>query len=144
VTTEKDFEKMLDACPTDWDTRKIFADWLQDRDDPRAEGIRALAFYQEFPALDEATWFNRDQYTSSYKLPSGRKHHEGFLPKDWFDLIEGYDSRDREWWKDFSPKHKSGRSSRARAEDAAALAFAKLPEERRQELLQPVQQEQTA
>jgi len=141
MTTEQDFEKMLDACPTDWDTRKIFADFLQDRDDPRAEGIRALACYLTHPLLGDATWFNEGAYSGQTESHGS---HQGWLPEDWFDLIEEYRSRDLQWWKDFSPEHKSGRSSRARAEDAAALAFAKLPEERRQELLQPVQQEQTA
>ena len=42
VTTEDDFQRALDKNPDDWQTRLVFADWLEERDDPRAEGYRAL------------------------------------------------------------------------------------------------------
>src|SRR5262249_13386737 len=49
VTTEDDFQNALDAQPGDWQTRLVFADWLQDRSDPRAEGYRALGMNRIVP-----------------------------------------------------------------------------------------------
>ena len=37
MTTEDDFQQALDANPDDHHTRLVFADWLQERGDPRAE-----------------------------------------------------------------------------------------------------------
>ena len=33
MTTEDDFQRALDANPDDWQTRLVFADWLEDRGD---------------------------------------------------------------------------------------------------------------
>lgn len=49
MTTEADLQAMLDADPADWQTRLILADFLQDRDDPRAAGYRALGELQLRP-----------------------------------------------------------------------------------------------
>jgi uncharacterized protein (TIGR02996 family) len=38
VTTEDDFQSALDKDPEDWQTRLVFADWLQEHNDLRAEG----------------------------------------------------------------------------------------------------------
>ena len=54
MTTEEDFQKALDANPDDWQTRLVFADWLQDRDDPRADGYRALAVLRVAPYAEES------------------------------------------------------------------------------------------
>ena len=50
MTTEDDFQAALDTNPGDWQTRLVFADWLQERDDPRAEGYRALGLLRRAPA----------------------------------------------------------------------------------------------
>lgn len=42
MTTEDDFQSKLDADPTDWQTRLVLADYLDERDDRRAAGYRAL------------------------------------------------------------------------------------------------------
>lgn len=42
MTTEDDFQNAIDASPDDWNARLVFADWLQEQGDPRAEGYRAL------------------------------------------------------------------------------------------------------
>src|SRR5204863_136709 len=49
VTTEDDFQNALDADPADWQTRLVFADWLQERGDVRAEGYRALGRTRFYP-----------------------------------------------------------------------------------------------
>ena len=51
MTTEDDFQTALDANPEDWQTRLVFADWLEDNGDPqRADFIRTQC---RAAALDE-------------------------------------------------------------------------------------------
>ena len=42
MTTEDDFRRLIDSNPNDWQNYLVFADWLQERDDPRAVGYRAM------------------------------------------------------------------------------------------------------
>lgn len=41
MTTEDDFQAALDANPEDWQTRLVFADWLQERGDSRTACTRS-------------------------------------------------------------------------------------------------------
>ena len=133
MTTEYDFQSALDARPTDWQTRLVFADWLEERGDPRAEGYRVLGRLRRYPyrAATDASqpcWALGDFTVAE---PSTGPD-ESELPKDWFDRI-------------FDPKNKDheegdvGRYclffTRREAEDVAARAFTKLPPARRTELL---------
>lgn len=123
VTTEDDFQAKLDADPSDWQTRLVFADWLDEHDDPRAEGYRALGVTRRYPAIaGVGCLFARTGFVRLARA----QHCE--LSAHWFGRLptgEAGSSR-REWQKWFT---------RRAAEDAAALAFAKLPAERRAELL---------
>ena len=132
MTTEDDFQAMLDACPDDHVTRLILADWLQERGDPRAEGYRALGVRRLFPCLQEWPEDVKVPVSFCFASPRGclvknsrtddiRKH---ILPQDWFNQIDGHGLY---WTADYA--------SRREAEDAAALAFATLPAARRAELL---------
>jgi uncharacterized protein (TIGR02996 family) len=121
VTTEDEFQVLLDANPEDFHTRLVFADWLQERGDPRAEGYRALG-------VNGKTCCSAGFYTAWYC-----QRHYGWecrcLPDDWFDAIEhdspgGNRGMDSFVWE-----------NRKLGEDAAALAFSKLPPGRRAELL---------
>jgi uncharacterized protein (TIGR02996 family) len=123
VTTEDDFRTTLDANPEDWQTRLVYADWLQDRGDPRAEGYRALGTLRRWP---------RKFGTNRFRF---------YKPDEW---LTGPDDLPADWWNAAEPKKnfKGGDAvgalwnrSRSNVEDAAALAFAKLPPERRAELL---------
>ena len=40
MTTEDDFQTAIDAHPEDWQTRLVFADWLDEHNDPRGGVIR--------------------------------------------------------------------------------------------------------
>lgn len=131
MTSEEDFQTMLDANPDDHATRLVFADWLQDRDDPRAEGYRALGA-NEFHACDslpatgsrrKKKWLPRLEtcwFCGAFAEPHWK------LPQDWFDALGRRDGGE-EWTRDYE--------NRRAAEDAAALAFLKLSAERRAELL---------
>lgn len=50
MNDEEAFQAALDARPNDHTTRLVFADWLQDRGDERAEGYRMMAFARMVPA----------------------------------------------------------------------------------------------
>lgn len=134
-TEEQAFRAALDANPNDRTARLVFADWLQARDDPRATGHRALATLKKradqwgnrpngAPADAEANrfeWWKQGQGGTGYRYQ---------LPSDWFTEVETpFVYRDGEdvVCKDFM--------TRAEAEDAAALAFSKLPADRQAELL---------
>lgn len=125
MTTEDDFQSALDADPSDWQTRLVFADWLQERDDPRAEGYRFLGIHRRCPEVsaygNEHGWNRWTQTPNEHDL--WKKEGSPFcLPLDLYRAAGGSDTR---------PWHETRRE----AEDAAALAFAKLPAARRAELL---------
>jgi uncharacterized protein (TIGR02996 family) len=130
VTTEDDFHRNLDEHPDDWDTRLVFADWLQERDDPRASGYRAIVAQRRLPLHmkghnGDAWWWHRN---------SSMFHNH--IPDDWFRLLPPEPGNDLFW-----PLHTSAPTShrsRRECEDALAWAFAKLPEDRQKQLLRPV------
>ena len=134
MTTEDAFNAALDVDPADHRTRLLLADWLAERGDPRAEGYRALGVNRlfgcdsvtheggvEWLPHQEATWFRRDG--------AGDDGHDD-LPPDWFAAL-GNRARWLFWTKPWTNPYPNRRA----AEDAAALAFAKLPPERRAQLL---------
>jgi uncharacterized protein (TIGR02996 family) len=76
VTTEDDFQAALDENPEDWQTRLVFADWLDERGDERGPGYRALGLQRHRPPRGNGyVWFNAANY--------GRITFEN-LPADWF------------------------------------------------------------
>ncbi len=135
MSDEDAFQSHLDAHPGDHTARLVFADWLQDRDDPRAEGYRAMGArgrqaVQDPPATVISSsrgpvleW--RLYRDDSGVIPKGPDD----LPPDWFALISRVGATNAagnlglRW------------ATRRAAEDEAALAFALLPAERRAELL---------
>jgi uncharacterized protein (TIGR02996 family) len=138
MTNEDDFQAALDARPDDWQTRLVFADFLADRGDPRADGYRALgtlrkrAFVCGFDnkaktAWKGAAWFGRN-------LASDEEAYD--LPQDWFDAIN--DLGEHETYKPRYETDDAEHADRRAVEDAAARAFGKLPAPRRAELLASV------
>lgn len=130
MTREDDFHIALDNDPDDWQTRMVFADWLQDRGDARADGYRALAL-RHLPdrTSDHARvlmwhWWRRGDDGSSY--PSERVS----LPADWYDRFPA-----GKYLSTVTSPERRDFPTRREAEDEAARAFAQLPPERRAELL---------
>lgn len=135
MTTEDDFQRQLDANPDDFHTRLVFADWLQERGDERAEGYRALGrlrliahdggrgFHYGWCCCDNPHITGSLQNPAS-RSPAWRKYKQSGLPVPWFAVMALSGEYWIELWR-----------TRREAEDAAALAFAKLPPERRAELL---------
>ena len=128
MTTEEDFQRQLDTNAADWATRLLFADWLDARGDPRGPGYRALAVQQRRPLKSEkkeASW-----WFCSVSAPDCEFFNH--LWRDWFSLLPVGEGNDLFW-----PvlTENGGIKTRRECEDAAALAFAQLPPERRAELL---------
>jgi uncharacterized protein (TIGR02996 family) len=130
VTTEDDFQRALDAAPDDWDTRLALADFFHARGDPRAEGYRALGLLRMCPYVDRVSYWWTTIKVSCCPV-SGVRGNGCSLPRDWFRLVD-LDPHD----ESFKPLGSEGvaRSRRA-VEDAAALAFGKLPAQRQAQLL---------
>jgi uncharacterized protein (TIGR02996 family) len=132
VTTEDDFHRILDDSPADWHTRLVFADWLDERGDPRGAGYRAIARRRRRPLqgrhLDTDTWW---WHSSSEDRVEDFHNH---IPTDWFAHLPRDDGNEHFW-----PVFRSGGGikSRRECEDALARAFAKLPAGRQTELLAP-------
>jgi uncharacterized protein (TIGR02996 family) len=137
MNDEEAFQAALDADPNDRTARLVFADWLEERGDPRADGYRAIARLPVCDCRDNKSHTGRFLWMKASWAPTS----DGFaiLPDAWVDLLEGgfqcytegpaveEDSYALGKWRDYH--------SRREAEDTAALAFAKLPSERRAELL---------
>jgi uncharacterized protein (TIGR02996 family) len=127
MTTEDDFQKAFESQPRDWQTRLVFADWLQERDDPRAEGYRAMGMQQRAPSAFGKLWvWLNARWAATYN--DTEEMRAATLPDDWYNLIPRVKG---------NPECAAERKSLAESLNDAAGAFAKLPPERRAELLVP-------
>lgn len=136
MTTEDDFHTALDATPANWQTRLVLADWLQERDDPRAEGYRALGVQRAFPVHLEmegdagrpsGNWFFILGTRANNSDRARARYATCFLSDDWFAELPAVHVNDMRWWRYYA--------TRRDAEEAAVAAFARLTTERRSELL---------
>jgi uncharacterized protein (TIGR02996 family) len=118
MTTEEDFQRALDANPDAHHTRLVFADWLEERGDPRADGYRALGRMQRVPST-------RRYYGTGWGYSRSKNWYTslvaGSLPEDWWSLA-------------YAP-YSSSYPTRREAENAAAAAFERLTPERRTVIL---------
>lgn len=127
----------LDARPNNHRARRLLGEWLQWHGDARGEGYVALAACGREPrhlfAANYAAflWYDlTDQMAECERgrilYPRQAVHPASDLPLWWFEKLRGavevYDE-----FKEYP--------TRRAAEDAAALAFARLPAERREQLL---------
>lgn len=128
--SEDVYHAILDAHPDAHDVRRALGLWLAEKGDERGEGYRALAACERKPE----EWVAAGQWYWLRVCPfNGIKHPEE-LPDRWFDLLPpphqyGKDQYTKAW-----PYGEESNTRRA-AEDAAALAFARLPAARRAALL---------
>jgi uncharacterized protein (TIGR02996 family) len=114
VNDEAAFQAFLDEQPDNHFAREVFADWLEEQGDPRGPGYRALG-RGEFECVREKDgWFYW-----CHLHPDNR----GYLPTTWWHYVCG----GPEMPKDFP--------SRRAIENAAALAFSRLPPDRQAALL---------
>lgn len=117
------FQDHLDAHPDDWFARTVFADWLDENGDPRAEGYRAMGLWRLVPDVDYRVIYC---YRPGLMFPLWANRAVGWLlPEDWYQPALRWNSDIR------IVAHEPRRDQ----EDKVALAFARLPAGRRQELI---------
>ena len=127
---EAAFQAALDAHPADHTTRLVFADWLQERGDPRAEGYRALGMLGIRPRTAESdTW-----RLYWYKTPVLTDPSSNLPLREWVMAMSGYRA---EKYRDSHQWGCADQPTREECENDAAHAFLLLPRERRAELLTP-------
>lgn len=140
MTTEDDFQNQLDQCPEDHNTRLVFADWLDERNDPRGPGYRALGMCRVYPHKNTFTgksfvYHNGKGHYGSPDKPMPICHR---IPSQrWLDLIQdeeykksGEKDEKMKVPEDYKTKGTVLSSCLAETrrwlEDCAALAFLKL------------------
>lgn len=128
MTTEEDFQRALDADPTNGGLRMVFADYLDEQGDPRGPGYRALGAIAWAPRYSGSgpNW----QVTFNLEGTSD-------LCREWFDLVNAPQCKMCR-----SIEHKD--APRPDLENAAALAFAKLPPEVAERILASVNNDSPA
>lgn len=121
MTTEDDFHAALDAEPDDWHARLVFADFLDERGDPRGPGYRALGVNRKRPGSWDGQGFRCAVAVAvrwAWWDDIGRDTKPDDLATAWFGALTG---------GDYYPPHLRYYDRRRSAEDAAALAFAEFP-----------------
>lgn len=130
MTTEDEFQTILDTTPHDWQTRLILADWLEEHNDRRAEGYRQLGMLKKYPSLtkmDSTIITNpKNRLLWVYGKTNNRfaTKQNMLLPWEWFNCLPNTKflyphlilKKDRDWEHFLTRKE---------AEDTAALAFIK-------------------
>jgi uncharacterized protein (TIGR02996 family) len=120
MSDEDAFHAAIDAAPEDAAPRLVFADWLEERGDERAEGYRAmgrLGRVAEELMCGYWYWTHSGDTWDYHRIRTPSSLHTS-----WWDKV--YDIGNRNGW-----------TSRREADDAAALAFSRLPPDSRADLL---------
>lgn len=126
TTEEAGFWRALDEQPDAHHLRLVFADWLQEQGDERAEGMRAIGLRQFRPT--NGGWVGTVRIRNSvsdWEWPI-YSYRPCLLPDDWFSAVDA-EKRVQGYWMRFDDN--------SVAESAVALAFLRLPPERQAELL---------
>jgi uncharacterized protein (TIGR02996 family) len=119
MTTEDAFQSTLDAEPWSGLARRVFADWLEEQGDARAAGMRALGELGLYPDMGYPfPWV----FTYSDRWTPTSHSDRSVIPQSWYEAgVRG--------------AMRAYRTTRREADDAAALAFARLSAAVRAEIL---------
>jgi uncharacterized protein (TIGR02996 family) len=128
MTTEQDFQTALDQQVDSWQTRLVFADWLEEQGDKRAAGYRALGRLKSYPEenIDSTTKWGWTHHGHEFKNPMWTTS----IPTIWFDKIYVID-KDR----GYSSCFYYDQDTRAETENLAALKFLELTEDEKLQIL---------
>jgi uncharacterized protein (TIGR02996 family) len=122
VATEEAFQAALDHDPTDSVTRMVFADWLLERDDPRAYGYWALGALRRSPLLmkDDPAEGGRDIWWQWNRetIITPMKEGVNILPHEWIEAIIEIGQ----------PGNRCACATRRIADDIAAAAWVEIHE----------------
>lgn len=127
MTTEEDFRVTIDANPHDWTLRAVFADFLQDRGDPRAEGHRVMACREiaAYPwGTKDSTWFifvPTTDFKARYVPTLRRLMRHCVLDNGWYVRVSRQLDDDEHKMDEFQ----IGCRTRREIEDAVALRYLK-------------------
>lgn len=120
MNEEQDWWDAILAEPLCFDRIAIFADWLQDRDDPRAEGMRAIARFGivPHPSVMGGTLLWNVRLFCGYDFPAKLKPYtvefnacaRAMLPDPWYKRVK---------FPDHNGRHPNARD----AYNAIALAY---------------------
>ena len=120
---ESAFQAALDLSPDDFTTRLVFADWLEERGDPRADGYRALGVLRRRPMGTEKWYWMKTPMGGTLRF---RRDYPWRLGAIWHRSV----------CIALRPRLAQF-ISRRQAEDAAAFGFIRLSAARRIQLLKP-------
>jgi uncharacterized protein (TIGR02996 family) len=136
---EDAFQSRLDEHPDDHTTRLVFADWLEERGDPRAAGYRALGLLGRWPFEYQKRNFCYHQgegitTRGTRTTPIPMCHA---LPQDWLDIAENQDTESTAHIYVFVGRYVGRVAHRDRryVDDEVALAFSKLSRHRQRKIL---------
>lgn len=120
MSAEDGFLTAIDENRNDTVALLAYADWLRDRDDPRADGYQAIAGYRLAPhptgPFDLQRAFATGYLWSFVATGRPRTYH---LTELWFNALDLAGDKHTGWvW---APSHLAGL-------DAAARAYARLPD----------------
>lgn len=131
MTTEDDFQAALDADPTDFTARLVFADWLDEQGDPRAAGYRMLAYARMAPVgpgnksqHGQQEWCWLETVTGRSNRCNVKSYWYTHLTKRWKDAPPGFHQSWAGWRVYYD--------TRREAEDDAALAWLKVDVKKRE------------
>lgn len=134
MTDEDAFQNALDADPGHWGLRLVFSDFLEERNDPRALGMRALGQLRMWPVRLRPVPDNPTcDHWMFQLLPVLLSRSSDAFRRCTFD---SEDADMKAWFREFCP-HVFGSHYRSRqaAEDAAAHGFARLDARTQQDIL---------
>jgi uncharacterized protein (TIGR02996 family) len=132
VTTEEDFQAELDRNPDAHHTRLVFADWLQDRDDPRAAGYRELGRLRRCPAFQHnhlcVIWW--------WSAIAGEtiESYVNVIPRIWLCLSSDWVDGNGGSCPVIDSEDENQQNTRREVEDKLAFAFTLLSDEQRAEI----------
>lgn len=131
MNDEETFLALICGSPADYQLKMVFADWLRDRDDPRASAWDALAGWRIAPHLcaerptvwDVSCYMEYPDYVVGSSRWRANPCAPAMIPEEWFDAIDHPDTMS----KDFD-------TVRA-AYDALVVAYLKLTDAQRHNLV---------
>lgn len=122
MTSEDAFQAILDERPDDSQLRLVFADWLQDHADPRADGYRALGELAIWPITSHV---GQQHPFAWFAAASQHPLAHNALPDSWFLAVSelpAVTSIDDLWPRTGSDAH-ARCPSRRQLEDTVARAW---------------------
>lgn len=125
--TEDEFQSHIDARPDDYFAKGVFADWLEEQGDERAEGYRAMLACGLHGANGAGNEYVSEMTTCWFPDTAHINTAYTEVPADWYDALGESGVSSGLYTEDYP--------DRRAAEDALARAFTKFPEDRRRELL---------